>query len=99
MRAVVYLISDGVLPSNIGRGYVVRRLIRRVVRMGRLIGIRGGDGHGNPEGAFLPSLAEVVISLSTQIDPDVESRRKSIIGELQREELRFVQTLERGEKF
>jgi len=98
MRAVVYLISDGVLPSNIGRGYVVRRLIRRVVRMGRLIGIRGGDGHGNPEGAFLPSLAEVVINLSTQIDPDVESRRKSIIGELQREELRFVQTLERGEK-
>ena len=97
MRAVVYLISDGVLPSNIGRGYVVRRLIRRVVRMGRLIGIRG-DGHGNPEGAFLPSLAEVVISLSTQIDPDVKSRRKSIIGELQREELRFVQTLERGEK-
>ncbi|KAG2610481.1 hypothetical protein PVAP13_4KG193000 [Panicum virgatum] len=97
MRAVVYLISDGVLPSNIGRGYVVRRLIRRVVRMGRLIGIRG-DGHGNLEGAFLPSLAEVVISLSTQIDPDVESRRKSIIGELQREELRFVQTLERGEK-
>ncbi|CAN6208093.1 unnamed protein product [Urochloa humidicola] len=97
MRAVVYLISDGVLPSNIGRGYVVRRLIRRVVRTGRLIGIRG-DGHVNPEGAFLPSLAEVVINLSTQIDPDVESRRKSIIAELQREELRFVQTLERGEK-
>uniref|UniRef100_A0A0E0DZT2 Probable alanine--tRNA ligase, chloroplastic n=1 Tax=Oryza meridionalis TaxID=40149 RepID=A0A0E0DZT2_9ORYZ len=97
MRAVVYLISDGVIPSNIGRGYVVRRLIRRVVRTGRLIGIRG-DGHGNSEGAFLPSLAEVAISLSTEIDPDVESRRKSILGELQREELRFVQTLERGEK-
>lgn len=97
MRAVVYLISDGVIPSNIGRGYVVRRLIRRVVRTGRLIGIRG-DGYGNSEGAFLPSLAEVVISLSSEIDPDVESRRKSILGELQREELRFVQTLERGEK-
>lgn len=97
MRAVVYLISDGVIPSNIGRGYVVRRLIRRVVRTGRLIGIRG-DGHGNSVGAFLPSLAEVVISLSSEIDPDVESRRKSILGELQREELRFVQTLERGEK-
>ncbi|KAG8094280.1 hypothetical protein GUJ93_ZPchr0012g19222 [Zizania palustris] len=97
MRAVVYLISDGVIPSNIGRGYVVRRLIRRVVRTCRLIGIRG-DGHGNSEGAFLPSLAEVAIRLSTEIDPDVESRRKSILGELQREELRFVQTLERGEK-
>ncbi|TVU11854.1 hypothetical protein EJB05_45463 [Eragrostis curvula] len=97
MRAVVYLISDGVVPSNIGRGYVVRRLIRRVVRTGRLIGIRG-DGHRNSEGAFLPSLAEVVINLSTEIDPDVKSRQKTIIGELQREELRFVQTLERGEK-
>ncbi|GJN29157.1 hypothetical protein PR202_gb17354 [Eleusine coracana subsp. coracana] len=97
MRAVVYLISDGVIPSNIGRGYVARRLIRRVVRTGRLIGIRG-DGHGNSEGAFLPSLAEVVIKLSTEIDPDVKSRQKSILGELQREELRFVQTLGRGEK-
>ncbi|XP_048546490.1 alanine--tRNA ligase, chloroplastic/mitochondrial [Triticum urartu] len=97
MRAVVYLISDGVIPSNIGRGYVVRRLIRRVVRTGRLIGMRG-DGHENSEGAFLPSLAETVISLSSEIDPDVESRRKSILGELLREELRFVQTLGRGEK-
>jgi alanyl-tRNA synthetase len=97
MRAVVYLISDGVIPSNIGRGYVVRRLIRRVVRTGRLIGIRG-DGQGKSESAFLPSLAEVVIDLSTEIDSDVTSRQKSILGELQREELRFVQTLGRGEK-
>lgn len=97
MRAVVYLISDGVIPSNIGRGYVVRRLIRRVVRTGRLVGMRG-DGPENSESAFLPSLAEAVISLSSEIDPDVGSRRKSIIGELQREELRFVQTLGRGEK-
>ncbi|XP_072952819.1 alanine--tRNA ligase, chloroplastic/mitochondrial [Typha angustifolia] len=97
MRAVVYLISDGVIPSNIGRGYVVRRLIRRVVRIGRLLGIKG-DGQGNLEGAFSPVLAEAVIELSTQIDTDVKSRMGSILEELKREELRFVQTLERGEK-
>ncbi|KAJ4847191.1 hypothetical protein Tsubulata_024790 [Turnera subulata] len=93
MRAIVYLISDGVLPSNIGRGYVVRRLIRRAVRTGRLLGIKR-DG----EGAFLPSIAETVIELSTYIDSDVKARTPRILDELEREELRFVQTLERGEK-
>ncbi|XP_038713059.1 alanine--tRNA ligase, chloroplastic/mitochondrial isoform X2 [Tripterygium wilfordii] len=97
LRAIVYLISDGVVPSNIGRGYVVRRLIRRAVRTGRLLGIRG-DGVGNPEGAFLPVIAEKVIELSTHIDEDVKARAFHIMEELKREELRFVQTLERGEK-
>ncbi|KAI3980607.1 hypothetical protein MKX01_025172 [Papaver californicum] len=97
MRAVVYLLSDGVFPSNIGRGYVVRRLIRRAVRIGRLLGIKG-DCKGNVEGAFLPAIAEKVIELSTQIDSDVKSRASRILDELKREELRFVQTLERGEK-
>ncbi|KAJ6850377.1 putative alanine--tRNA ligase, chloroplastic/mitochondrial [Iris pallida] len=97
MRAVVYLISDGVVPSNIGRGYVVRRLIRRVVRIGRLLGING-DCDGNLDGAFLPVLAKTVIELSTHIDPDVKSRESRILEELKREELRFVETLERGEK-
>ncbi|KAJ4966335.1 hypothetical protein NE237_018184 [Protea cynaroides] len=97
MRAIVYLISDGVFPSNIGRGYVVRRLVRRVVRTGRLIGIRG-DGNGNLEGAFVPLLAEKVIELSSQIDSDVKTSAPRILEELKREELRFVQTLERGEK-
>lgn len=97
MRAIVYLISDGVNPSNIGRGYVVRRLIRRTVRTGRLLGIKG-DGKGNPDGAFLPGIAQKVIELSTEIDPDVRDRELRILEELRREELRFVQTLERGEK-
>ncbi|GER42378.1 alanine--tRNA ligase [Striga asiatica] len=94
MRAIVYLISDGVFPSNIGRGYVVRRLIRRAVRTGRLLGIKG-DLEG---GAFLPILANEVIKLSTNIDHDVKSKTPRILEELKLEELRFVSTLERGEK-
>ncbi|XP_050231655.1 alanine--tRNA ligase, chloroplastic/mitochondrial isoform X2 [Mercurialis annua] len=97
LRAVVFLISDGVPPSNIGRGYVVRRLIRRAVRTGRLLGIEG-DGKGNLDGAFLPTIAEKVMELSTHIDSDVKARASRILEELQREELRFVQTLARGEK-
>ncbi|KAF8013170.1 hypothetical protein BT93_I1142 [Corymbia citriodora subsp. variegata] len=97
MRAIVYLISDGVIPSNIGRGYVVRRLIRRVVRTGRLLGIRG-DGRENLEGAFLPAIAEKVIDLGTHIDSDVNARAPRILEEIKREEYRFVQTLERGEE-
>ncbi|PON36388.1 Alanine-tRNA ligase, class IIc [Parasponia andersonii] len=97
LRAIVYLISDGVVPSNIGRGYVVRRLIRRAVRTGKLLGING-DGRGNLEGAFLPEIAEIVIELSIHVDADVKNRAPRILGELKREELRFVQTLERGEK-
>ncbi|KAL5189275.1 Alanine--tRNA ligase, chloroplastic/mitochondrial [Glycine soja] len=97
MRAIVFLISDGVVPSNVGRGYVVRRLIRRVVRTGRLLGIKG-DGRGDLEGAFLPIIAEKVVELSTHIDADVMNKASRIFEELKREELRFVQTLERGEK-
>ncbi|XP_027354157.1 alanine--tRNA ligase, chloroplastic/mitochondrial isoform X1 [Abrus precatorius] len=97
MRAIVFLISDGVVPSNVGRGYVVRRLIRRVVRTGRLLGIKG-DGRGDLEGAFLPIIAEKVVELSRQIDADLKNRAPRILEELKREELRFVQTLERGEK-
>lgn len=97
MRAIVYLISDGALPSNIGRGYVVRRLVRRAIRTGRLLGIKR-DAVENLEGVFLPVLAEEVIKISTKIDPEVKTRTPRILEELKREELRFVSTLERGEK-
>lgn len=64
-RAVVYLINDGVNPSNIGRGYIVRRLLRRVVRNGRQVGISGAGG------AFTPTVAQVAVALSADIDPAV----------------------------
>ena len=89
IRAVVHLIADGVNASNIGRGYIVRRLIRRVVRHGRLIGI-------NQE--FTTLVAETAIQLSEAIYSNVRQRETAIKAELQREETRFLETLERGEK-
>ncbi|CAL8465000.1 g4535 [Coccomyxa elongata] len=88
-RAVVYMVSDGVSPSNIGRGYVLRRLIRRTVMKGRLLGIKE---------AMLPALAETVIGLSGGCDPAVAKNSQRIIAELLREEEKFASTLEAGEK-
>jgi alanyl-tRNA synthetase len=89
-RAVVYLISDGVLPSNIGRGYIVRRLVRRVVRNGRLLGVPSGE-------AFTPKVAAVAVALSGECDVAVGKNAARIYAELEREEMRFVTTLEKGE--
>ncbi|RMH78939.1 MAG: alanine--tRNA ligase [Cyanobacteria bacterium J007] len=89
LRAVIHTIADGVSASNLGRGYVLRRLIRRVVRHGRLIGI------SRP---FTAELAETAIALSESAYPNVREREATIKGELEREESRFLETLERGEK-
>lgn len=89
VRAVVHMIADGIRASNIGRGYILRRLIRRVVRHGRLIGI---------EGEFTPHIAEAAISLAESVYPNVRVKVAEIKAELSREESRFLKTLERGEK-
>ncbi|AFZ33981.1 alanyl-tRNA synthetase [Stanieria cyanosphaera PCC 7437] len=89
VRAVVHMIADGITASNTDRGYVLRRLIRRVIRHGRLIGI---------EGNFINQVAETAISLSESAYPNVRKREQSIKNELQREENQFLKTLERGEK-
>ncbi|MGB7416933.1 MAG: alanine--tRNA ligase [Thermosynechococcaceae cyanobacterium] len=89
IRAVVHLIADGVTASNTDRGYVLRRLIRRVVRHGRLIGI---------EGAFTAQVAESAIALSESAFPNVREREAAIKAELEREEAQFLTTLGRGEK-
>ncbi len=89
VRAVVHLIADGVTASNTDRGYILRRLIRRVVRHGRLIGI---------EGSFINQVAETAIALSESVYPNVREREEFIKNELQREESQFLKTLETGEK-
>jgi len=89
LRAVVHLIADGVTASNLGRGYVLRRLIRRVVRHGRLIGL---------DRAFTVEVAEAAIALMEANYPNLREREDAIKGELAREEVRFLETLERGEK-
>ncbi|MDB9449483.1 alanine--tRNA ligase [Dolichospermum circinale] len=89
VRSVVHMIADEIRASNVGRGYVLRRLIRRVVRHGRLIGIAG---------EFINQVAETAISLSESIYPNVRQRETAIKAELQREEVNFLKTLDRGEK-
>ena len=89
VRAVVHMISDDIAANNEGRGYVLRRLIRRVVRHGRLIGINND---------FTAQVAETAIALSELAYPKVRQRAETIKNELQKEESRFRETLERGEK-
>ncbi|OON12097.1 MAG: alanine--tRNA ligase [Synechococcus lacustris str. Tous] len=88
-RAITQLICDGVSASNLGRGYILRRLLRRVVRHGRLLGINK---------PFLTTMGEAAIALMAGAYPQLLERREAIIGELSREEERFLETLERGEK-
>ncbi len=89
VRSVVHMIADGIAASNIGRGYILRRLIRRVVRHGRLIGI---------EGEFTTKVAETAIALGEDVYPNVRQKENAIKAELQREEAQFLRTLDRGEK-
>jgi alanyl-tRNA synthetase len=89
VRAVVHMIADGIVASNEGRGYVLRRLIRRVIRYGRLIGI---------DGEFTPKVAEAAIALSESAYPSVRGMERTIKVALQREEISFLKTLDRGEK-
>ncbi|MDG2990337.1 alanine--tRNA ligase [Candidatus Synechococcus calcipolaris G9] len=89
LRAVVHLIADGVTASNMGRGYVLRRLIRRIVRHGRLLGI---------DQPFTVQLSETAIQLAKTVYPQVGDRQAVIQAELDREEENFLKTLDRGEK-
>lgn len=89
VRAVMQLIADGVVPSNVDRGYVLRRLIRRVVRHGRVLGIQD---------PFATEVLKTAIRLAGDAFPAVQENPARIEAELAREEQQFLTTLERGEK-
>ncbi|MEA2020457.1 MAG: alanine--tRNA ligase-related protein [Patescibacteria group bacterium] len=89
VRAAVFAISDGVVPSNTDRGYVVRRLIRRAVRHGHALNIQD---------SFLGQVAEVVIENYKDLFPGLESEEETILTEISDEEKRFGKVLRRGLK-
>jgi len=86
-RAVAFLVGDGVLPSNEDRGYILRRLIRRAVRHGRLLGI---------EDIFLPRMVEVVVETMGDAYPELKQNASYISSIVRSEEERFSQTLRSG---
>jgi alanyl-tRNA synthetase len=86
-RAVTFLIGDDVLPSNEGRGYVLRRILRRAVRHGRLLGRRE---------RFMAETAEVVIDVMAEAYPHLAEKRDTILATIAREEAQFARTLDAG---
>ncbi len=88
-RAIIHLISDGVIASNLGRGYILRRLLRRMIRHGKLLGIKDN---------FISQLALVGIQIMKNTYPELQNNSQRIFSEIDIEEQRFLNTLERGEK-
>ncbi len=87
MRSATFMISDGIMPSNEGRGYVLRRLIRRAARHGRLLGIQG---------KFLADLSATVIAESKDGYPELEEKKEFIFKVLTQEEEKFDKTIDQG---
>ena len=87
IRSATFMISDGIMPSNEGRGYVLRRLIRRAARHGRLLGI---------DGKFLAKLSETVIETSKDGYPELEEKKAFITKVLTQEEDKFNKTIDQG---
>ena len=87
IRSATFMISDGIMPTNEGRGYVLRRLIRRAARHGRLLGI---------EGKFLAKLSETVIEGSKDGYPELDEKKEFIFNVLTQEEDKFDKTIDQG---
>jgi len=89
LKSSVFALADGAEPSNVERGYVLRRLIRRAVRQGKILGI---------EDNFASKIAEVVIEEYKDVYPEIEREKVKIFDGLNNEEMKFRQTLEKGLK-
>ena len=87
IKSCTFMISDGIMPSNEGRGYVLRRLLRRAARHGRKMGI---------EGKFLANLSDTVIALSKDGYPELEEKKVMIFKVLTEEEDKFNKTIDQG---
>ena len=87
IRSLTFMIADGIMPSNEGRGYVLRRLLRRAARHGRILGITG---------SFLPELADRVIKVSGKAYPELEEKSDYIKKILSIEEEKFNSTIDQG---
>ena len=87
IRSSTFMISDGIMPSNEGRGYVLRRLIRRAARHGRLLGI---------DGKFLANLSQTVITECKDGYPELEDKKAFILNVLTQEEDKFDKTIDQG---
>lgn len=89
IRASVFLISEGIFPSNVERGYVLRRILRRAIRYGKLF---------NSPKNFLIPLSQKVIEIYKDVYPEVKSKENDILTVIQKEEEKFQKTLEKGLK-
>ena len=87
IRSSTFMVSDGIMPSNEGRGYVLRRIIRRAARHGRMLGI---------EGTFLAKLSLTVINESKDGYPELEEKKDFILKVLTQEEEKFNKTIDQG---
>ena len=87
IRSSTFMVSDGIMPTNEGRGYVLRRLIRRAARHGRMLGI---------DGLFLAKLSETVINESKDGYPELEEKKDFIFKVLTQEEEKFNKTIDQG---
>ena len=87
IKSCTFMISDGILPSNEGRGYVLRRLLRRAVRHGRILGVKK---------AFMTDLAKVVIKLNKSHYTELFEKQDMILNVLKAEEDKFNQTIDQG---